>query len=147
MFQRRSLHAALTATLLLDENSEYLHARNAGRIGLRALPSIAGAQVGTGRPTRILIADDVGVGKTIEACLYPEGAAGKGAGDSVLVVCPKPLVVDEKWRTELMRFEEDFVHLDSKTLRWCLEGDRREGDGHRDTARRSCRTPSWTRRS
>src|SRR4051812_9880986 len=26
------LHAALTATLLLDENSDYLHARNAGRI-------------------------------------------------------------------------------------------------------------------
>ena len=122
------LHAALTATLLLDENSDYLHARNAGRIDFEPYQYRPVLKLVQADRPRILVADDVGVGKTIEACLILKELQARGRADSVLVVCPKPLVVDEKWRTELKRFEEDFVHLDSKTLRWCLEETAREGE-------------------
>ncbi|WP_181311188.1 DEAD/DEAH box helicase [Nocardioides campestrisoli] len=122
------LHAALTATLLLDENSDYLHARNAGRIDFEPYQYRPVLKLVQADRPRILIADDVGVGKTIEACLILKELQARGRADSVLVVCPKPLVVDEKWRSELQRFDEDFVHLDSKTLRWCLEETAREGE-------------------
>ena len=122
------LHAALTATLLLDENSDYLHARNAGRIDFEPYQYRPVLKLVQADRPRILIADDVGVGKTIEACLILKELQARGRAESVLVVCPKPLVVDEKWRRELQRFDEDFVHLDSKTLRWCVEETAREGE-------------------
>ena len=122
------LHGALTATLLLDENSDYLHARNAGRIDFEPYQYRPVLKLVQADRPRLLIADDVGVGKTIEACLILKELQARGRADSVLVICPKPLVVDEKWRIELKRFDEDFVHLDSKTLRWCLEETAREGE-------------------
>ncbi|WP_157607257.1 hypothetical protein [Sanguibacter suarezii] len=63
------LHAGLTATLLLDENSDYLHSRNSGRVDFEHYQyRLILKLVQSDRP-RILVADDVGVGKTIEACL------------------------------------------------------------------------------
>ena len=76
---------------------------------------------------RILVADDVGVGKTIEACLIIKELQARQRAQRVLIVCPKPLVVDDKWRSELKRFGEDFVHLDGPTLRFCIEETQREG--------------------
>lgn len=122
------LHAALTATLLLDENSDYLHIRNAGRIDFEPYQYRPVLKLVQADRPRILIADDVGVGKTIEACLILKELQARGRADRVLVVCPKPLVVDEKWRGELRRFDEDFVHLDSRSLRWCLAETAREGE-------------------
>ena len=122
------LHARLTATLLLDENSDYLHTRNAGRIDFEPYQYRPVLKLVQAERPRILVADDVGVGKTIEACLVLKELQARQRADSVLVICPKPLVVDDKWRTELKRFDEDFVHLDSKALRWCLEELDREGE-------------------
>ncbi|MGB3764620.1 MAG: SNF2-related protein, partial [Ornithinimicrobium sp.] len=121
------LNGALSATLLLDENSNYLHARNAGRIDFEPYQYRPVLKLVQADRPRILIADDVGVGKTIEACLILKELQARGRAESILVICPKPLVVDEKWRIELKRFDEDFIHLDSKSLRWCLEETAREG--------------------
>ncbi|SCG72856.1 Helicase conserved C-terminal domain-containing protein [Micromonospora echinaurantiaca] len=67
---------------------------------------------------RLLIADDVGVGKTIEAGLIMKELAARQPLDHVLVLCPKALTV--KWREEMRRFDEDFRVLDSASLRYCL---------------------------
>ena len=76
---------------------------------------------------RLLIADDVGVGKTIEAGLIIKELQARQKLESILVICPKPLVVEDKWRNELKRFDEDFAHLDSATLRHCVDETRAEG--------------------
>jgi superfamily II DNA or RNA helicase len=50
-------------------------------------------------PVRLLIADDVGIGKTIEACLVARELLDRGEITRVCVLCPPPLA--EQWRTEL----------------------------------------------
>jgi superfamily II DNA or RNA helicase len=64
----------------------------------------------------LLIADEVGLGKTIEAAIIYMEAKARAALERVLVVCPAGLV--PKWRSELwFRFDEDFVHLDRRMIR------------------------------
>jgi ATP-dependent helicase HepA len=67
---------------------------------------------------RLLIADDVGVGKTIEAGLILKELEARGNVERVLVMCPRSLA--HKWRSEMRRFDEDFKILDGATLRHCL---------------------------
>lgn len=67
---------------------------------------------------RLLIADDVGVGKTIEAGLILKELEARGNVERVLVMCPRSLV--HKWRAEMRRFDEDFKILDGATLQHCL---------------------------
>ncbi len=123
----RKLQVGLTAELLLDRATEYLHTLNAGRIDFEPYqyrPVLTMVQADS---PRLLVADDVGVGKTIEAALVLKELQARGEAESVLIICPRPLVVDGKWRDELKRFDEDFVHLDGPTLRACLEETYREG--------------------
>ncbi|MBG6090421.1 DEAD/DEAH box helicase [Actinomadura viridis] len=68
---------------------------------------------------RLLIADDVGVGKTIEAGLVLKELSARQRLDRVLVMCPKALT--SKWRAEMRRFDENFRVLSSETLRYCLD--------------------------
>ena len=68
---------------------------------------------------RLLIADEVGVGKTIEAGLIFKELQSRQELGNVLIVCPKALV--SKWRLEMRRFDEDFRPLSSETLRYCLQ--------------------------
>jgi ATP-dependent helicase HepA len=69
---------------------------------------------------RLLIADSVGVGKTIEAGLILRELQARRDVRSVLIVCPKSLVVERKWEMEMRRFDEEFVPLDGKALQHCL---------------------------
>lgn len=69
---------------------------------------------------RLLIADEVGVGKTIEAGLILRELQARKDVKSVLVLCPKALVTDRKWERDLRRFDERFTQLDPKTLRYCI---------------------------
>jgi ATP-dependent helicase HepA len=68
-----------------------------------------------------LIADEVGVGKAIEAGLILKELQARRELRSVLVVCPKPLVAERKWLEELKRFDERFDHLDGPVLRYCID--------------------------
>lgn len=122
------LRAGLASELLRDKNTAYLHARNAGRIDYEPYQFRPVLKIVQAERPRILVADDVGVGKTIEACLVIKELQARHRARSILVICPKPLVVDEKWRNELKRFDEDFVHLDGADLRFCLEETLREGE-------------------
>lgn len=67
---------------------------------------------------RLLIADDVGVGKTIEAGLILKELEARGNVERVLVMCPRSLV--HKWRSEMRRFDESFTILDGASLQHCL---------------------------
>ena len=70
---------------------------------------------------RLLIADEVGVGKTIEAGLILRELQARKDMRSVLVLCPKALVTDRKWERDLRRFDEHFTQLDSRLLRHCID--------------------------
>ena len=62
---------------------------------------------------RILIADEVGLGKTIEAGLIYTELKARQNLQRVLIICPSNL--KEKWRSELeKRFGEEFELLNSK---------------------------------
>ena len=50
-------------------------------------------------PVRLLIADDVGIGKTIEACLIARELKDRGEINRIAVLCPPHLA--EQWQTEL----------------------------------------------
>jgi ATP-dependent helicase HepA len=110
--------ARLTALRLSHPLTDNLYALHAARIQfipfqfkplLRLLRS--------DRP-RLLVADEVGVGKTIEAGLMLKELQSRQRLENVIIVCPKALVT--KWRAEMRRFDEDFEPLRSETLRYCL---------------------------
>lgn len=69
---------------------------------------------------RLLIADEVGLGKTIEAGLIWTELEARQEADRVLIICPSGLL--SKWREEMMdRFEFDVTELDSNSLGVFLE--------------------------
>lgn len=77
---------------------------------------------------RLLVADEVGTGKTIAAGLIwaeLESRAAHGL-DNVLIVCPKSLL--EKWREEMLqRFDFRLEILTSESLRQALVALKRDG--------------------
>lgn len=76
---------------------------------------------------RILIADSVGVGKTIEAGLIIKELQARTDLESVLIICPKPLVVEKKWESEMRRFDEEFVSVNGPELRQIISDTDRDG--------------------
>lgn len=113
-------HVRLTSLLLSAPSFANLYSLHSGRVRYvpyqyRPVLKLLRAD----RP-RLLIADDVGVGKTIEAGLILKELQARTEIKSVLILCPKPLVAEGKWRIEMKRFGEDFTHLDGDTLRHCL---------------------------
>jgi ATP-dependent helicase HepA len=114
-------HASLTALQLRHPSTSHLYSLFSSRIQFvpyQFRPVLKLIQ--SDRP-RILIADEVGVGKTIEAGLILKELQARRDIRSVLVICPKPLVAEQKWLKELKRFDEQFVHLDGESLRYCIE--------------------------
>ncbi len=116
-----ALHAALSALQLRHPSTSNLYSLFASRIHFvpyQFRPVLKLIQAD--RP-RLLIADEVGVGKTIEAGLILKELQARRELRSVLVICPRPLVSERKWLEELKRFDEQFVHLDGGALRYCIE--------------------------
>ena len=72
---------------------------------------------------RLLIADEVGLGKTIEAGIILTELNARGPLDHVLVACPSPLT--QKWRREMRdRFLFDFEVVDGQGFRDFVLADR-----------------------
>ena len=61
-------------------------------------------------PVRLLIADDVGVGKTIEAALVAAELMAQGDADRLAVLCPPHLA--EQWQVEL----SDKFHIEAELV-------------------------------
>ncbi|MGE3538652.1 MAG: DEAD/DEAH box helicase [Candidatus Tectimicrobiota bacterium] len=122
------LHAHLTSLQILAPSTANLFSLRAGRVTFipyqyRPVLKFIRAD----RP-RLLIADEVGVGKTIEAGLIIKELAARVELSSVLIICPKPLVSERKWLLEMKRFEEDFTAMDGPLLRHCLEETHLDGE-------------------
>ncbi|MCM2308934.1 MAG: SNF2-related protein [Sulfuritalea sp.] len=116
-----ALHAALTALQLRHPSTSHLYSLFASRINFvpyQFRPVLKLIQ--SDRP-RLLIADEVGVGKTIEAGLILKELQARRELRSVLVICPKPLVAERKWLEEMKRFDEQFTQLDGPALRYCID--------------------------
>lgn len=116
-----ALHAAMTALQLRHPSTRHLYSLFASRINFipyQFRPVLKLIQAD--RP-RILIADEVGVGKTIEAGLILKELQARRELKSMLVICPKPLVAERKWLNEMKRFDERFEHLDGQALRYCID--------------------------
>lgn len=77
---------------------------------------------------RILIADSVGVGKTIEAGIILKELQARCELENVMVICPKPLVTERKWELEMKRFDEDFIPLNGQELRQIISDTDRDGE-------------------
>jgi SNF2 family DNA or RNA helicase len=79
-----------------------------GRIEMMAHQISAALRARDGMGGRALLADEVGLGKTIEACIIYEEYALMGLARRVLVLTPPALV--SQWHEELRtKFSEDFV--------------------------------------
>jgi ATP-dependent helicase HepA len=116
----RELHGHLTSLQILSPSTANLYSLRSGRVQFvpyqyRPVLKLIRAD----RP-RLLIADEVGVGKTIEAGLIIKELRARMDIASVLVICPKALVAERKWFTEMKRFDEHFTALDGSLLRHCL---------------------------
>lgn len=114
-------HAYMTALQLNHPGLTTLYSLNAARVNyipyqFRPVLKFIHAD----RP-RLLIADEVGVGKTVEAGLILRELQARMDVRSVLIICPKPLVTERKWQTEMKRFDEQFMHLDGPALRHCIK--------------------------
>ncbi len=110
----------ITSILLRHPSTEILYSMNAARIDFvpyQFRPVLKFLH--SDRP-RLLIADGVGVGKTIEAGLILRELEARDAASSVLIICPKALVDERKWETELRRFDERFEVLNGERLRYCI---------------------------
>lgn len=121
-------HARLTALQLLHPGISNLYSLHAARIELipyQFRPVLK--FIRSDRP-RLLIADSVGVGKTIEAGLILRELQARRDIRRVLIACPRPLVTEEKWRREMKRFDENFEHLDGRLLRHCISETDRDGE-------------------
>lgn len=78
---------------------------------------------------RILIADSVGVGKTIEAGLIIKELEARNDLERVMIICPKPLVSERKWENEMKyRFDEVFIPLSGADLRQIIDDTDRDGE-------------------
>jgi len=66
---------------------------------------------------RMILADEVGLGKTIEAALIVKELLARQTVSRILVICPANLVL--QWRQELStKFNEPFEIVDSSGLRF-----------------------------
>ena len=95
----REIAATLTRAKLEENLTDTVYSYRASRtlfMPYQFRPVIKMLRTGS---RRLLIADEVGMGKTIEAGLVWSEFEARGQADRVLVVCPSGLV--DKWRTEM----------------------------------------------
>ncbi len=122
------LRAFLTCLHLLAPSTANLYSLRSGRIQFVPYQYRPVLRLIRADRPRLLIADEVGVGKTIEAGLIVRELRARMDISSVLVICPKALVSERKWLLEMKRFDEHFEALDGRTLRHCLRETHLEGE-------------------
>jgi ATP-dependent helicase HepA len=120
-------HAYLTALQLRHPSLANLYSLHAARINYIPYQFKPVMKLIRSDRPRMLIADEVGVGKTIEAGLILRELQARRDINSVLIICPKPLVTERKWQKEMKRFDEHFEHLDGQSFRYCINETDLEG--------------------
>lgn len=120
--------AELTAFSINNPSSQNLYSLNAAKIDFVPYQFRPALKFLKSDQPRILIADSVGVGKTIEAGLIMKELSARKELKNVLIICPKPLVAERKWELEMKRFDEEFLPLDGPTFRQAIYDVNREGE-------------------
>ena len=118
----------LTAYQINNPSSQNLYSLNAARIDFVPYQFRPALKMIHSDEPRILIADSVGVGKTIEAGLVIKELEARTDLNRVVVICPRPLVAERKWELEMKRFDEEFVPLDGSALRQIISDTDRDGE-------------------
>ena len=128
--------SALTAYQINNPSSSNLYSLNAARIDFVPYQFRPALKMIKADSPRLLVADDVGVGKTIEAGLILKEMEARANINSVLIICPRPLVAERKWQLEMKRFDEDFTQMDGRDLIEAISETDRDGewpDRHKKT--------------
>lgn len=122
------VRTALTAYQISNPGSSSLYSLNSARIDFVPYQFRPALKMIKADIPRLLVADDVGVGKTIEAGLILKEMEARSSIQSVLIICPRPLVAERKWELEMKRFDENFVQMDGRMLTEAIN------EMHRDQA-------------
>lgn len=117
----------LTAFQVTNPSYNSLYSLNSARIDFVPYQFRPVLKIIKSDQPRLLIADSVGVGKTIEAGLIMKELQARSEAESILIICPKPLVAERKWELEMKRFDEDFTQLDGDTFRRAIIDTDRDG--------------------
>lgn len=112
--------ALLTARYINHPGTSTLYSLNAARVDFVAYQFRPVLKFIRADRPRLLIADGVGVGKTIEAGLILRELQARQEINSVLIICPRPLITEKKWQKEMKRFDQTFEHFDGAKLRHCI---------------------------
>ncbi|MED5586921.1 MAG: SNF2-related protein [Verrucomicrobiota bacterium] len=124
----------------LDARAQMRGRRERGLMGARmnliAHQLFIADEVGRRHNPRVLLADEVGLGKTIEACLIMHRKLITGSVSRVLILVPEPLV--HQWFIELLRrFNLQFAIFDEERCVAIETGGAEEGiDGQPDAAQK-----------
>lgn len=124
----RTFRSYLTAYLINNPSGNDLYSLNSARIDFVPYQFRPALKLIHADEPRILIADSVGVGKTIEAGLIIKELQARRELKNILIICPKPLVAERKWEMEMKRFDEEFVPVDGPTLRQIISDTDRDGE-------------------
>ena len=119
------LRAHITAARMAHPLSDNIYSMKAARIAHVPFQFKPLLRLLRSDQQRLLIADEVGVGKTIEAGLIMKELDARETLRNVLILCPKALV--QKWRAEMRRFDESFRILDGGALDFCIREAHLEG--------------------
>ena len=123
-----TMRSYLSAYQINNPSAGNLYSLNAARIDFVPYQFRPALKLIKSDEPRILIADSVGVGKTIEAGLIIKELEARNDLDNIMIICPKPLVADRKWENEMKRFDEEFIPLDGTTLRQIISDTDRDGE-------------------
>lgn len=121
------VRTALTAYQINNPGSSNLYSLNSARIDFVPYQFRPALKMIKADNPRLLIADDVGVGKTIEAGLILKEMEARSSVNSVLIICPRPLVAERKWELEMKRFDENFTQMDGRSLTEAISETDRDG--------------------
>ena len=124
-----TLQSYLSAFEINNPSAGNLYSLNAARIDFVPYQFRPALKMIKSDEPRILIADSVGVGKTIEAGLIIKELEARNDLEKIMIICPKPLVSERKWEIEMkQRFDEEFVPVTGTDLRQIISDTNRDGE-------------------
>ena len=135
ILSKAEFDALLTAIQILHPSSHDLYSLGSAKISFIPHQYKPVLKIIRADQPRILIADSVGVGKTIEAGLIIKELQARQQINNIAIICPRPLVAEKKWQQEMLRFDEKFIHMDGHQLRLALNECDLEGEWPDDYAK------------
>lgn len=123
-----SFQSYLTAYEINNPSAGSLYSLNSARIDFVPYQFRPALKLIKSDSPRILIADSVGVGKTIEAGIIVKELEARQELNNIAIICPRPLVAERKWELEMLRFDEEFTPLNGATLCQIISDTDRDGE-------------------